>query len=164
MMPATKTCTLVFLRQDDQILLAMKKRGFGSGLWNGAGGKLDPGETFEQALVRESQEEIGVTPLNWEKVAIHDFVMDSNSTTAKPWHMHVHAYLCDRWEGEPHESEEMAPRWFTLADIPYDDMWQDDIVWLPLVLRGKKLTGTFIFDTDNNMTAGRFNLVETLPN
>jgi NADH pyrophosphatase NudC (nudix superfamily) len=65
--------TLLFLQKDDQILLAMKKRGFGSDRYNGVGGKLEPGETIEQALIRECQEEIEVTPLSYRKVAEHDF-------------------------------------------------------------------------------------------
>ena len=153
-----KVCTLLFLRRDDEILLAMKKRGFGAGWWNGVGGKIEPGESEEQALVRECQEEIGVTPLEFEKVAAHDFKFQDDATTD----MQVHAYLCSKWQGEPGESEEMAPKWFKLADIPYDDMWQDDIVWLPLVLRGKKLRASFTFGTDDNMLAARLELTGKL--
>ncbi len=156
-MPADKHCTLIFLRRDDEILLAMKKRGFGANRWNGIGGKIDKGETVEQALVRETEEEILVTPLSWTKVAIHDFVMDAD--TSEPWHMHVHAYICTEWTGQPTETEEMAPQWFKLADIPYDDMWQDDIIWLPLVLRGKKLQCTFDFDKHDNMTSAKLDIV-----
>lgn len=36
-------CTLLFLKKNRQLLLAMKKRGFGAGKWNGVGGKLEPG-------------------------------------------------------------------------------------------------------------------------
>lgn len=124
----------------------MKKRGFGAGRWNGVGGKIEPGETEVQALVRECQEEIGVTPLEYEKVAAHDFTFPDGTTD-----MQVHAYISHKWQGEPVESEEMAPQWFKIADIPYNDMWQDDIVWLPLVLKGKKLTAEFAFDTDDRM-------------
>ncbi|MEJ0073651.1 MAG: NUDIX domain-containing protein [Candidatus Saccharibacteria bacterium] len=67
-----KETTLLLLRRNDEVLLAMKKRGFGAGRWNGVGGKLDPGETVEQALVRECQEEIGVTPTEYHRVAEHD--------------------------------------------------------------------------------------------
>ncbi|HET6924778.1 MAG TPA: NUDIX domain-containing protein, partial [Candidatus Saccharimonadales bacterium] len=69
-----KVCTLALLVRNDSILLAMKKRGFGQGLWNGAGGKVEAGETIEQAMIRECQEEISVTPTTFEKVAVHDFV------------------------------------------------------------------------------------------
>lgn len=143
-----KNCTLLFLRKDDQILLAMKKRGFGSGRYNGVGGKIEPGETIEQALIRECQEEIKVTPLKYHKIAEHDF---TQLESEKPWRMYVHAYFCDEWEGEPVETEEMAPEWFKVDAIPYDAMWQDDIFWLPLVLKGKKLFGNFTFDEQENM-------------
>ncbi|HET8709384.1 MAG TPA: 8-oxo-dGTP diphosphatase [Candidatus Saccharimonadales bacterium] len=149
-----KVCTLLFLLKDDEILLAMKKRGFGEGRWNGVGGKIEPGETEEQALVRECQEEIGVTPLEYEKVATHDFKFPDGTTD-----MQVHAYLSRKWRGTPVETEEMAPQWFKTADIPYDDMWQDDIVWLPLVLRGKKLHTTFTFDEADDMQAAELHLL-----
>lgn len=138
--------TLLFLVRDDEILLAMKKRGFGANRWNGVGGKLDEGETIEQALVRECQEEIGVTPLTHKKVAIHDFVFVDGSEG-----MQTHVFMCDRWQNEPVETEEMAPQWFKISEIPYDEMWQDDRYWLPDVLGGKKLHTRFAFDDQDNM-------------
>lgn len=140
--------TLLFLVRDGQILLAMKKRGFGAGNWNGVGGKLEPGETVEQALVRECREEVGVTPLSWRKVAEHDFVQDA---TTEPWHMFVYAYITEQWEGEPTETEEMRPQWFSINEIPYSSMWDDDIYWLGRVLSGEQLRGEFTFDQNNKM-------------
>lgn len=140
--------TLLFLVKDDQILLAMKKRGFGAGKWNGVGGKLEANESVEDALVRECQEEIGVTPLSWQKVAELDFVQDS---TTEPWHMYVHAYITSDWTGEPTESEEMRPEWYPIDSIPYDDMWDDDRFWLKRALDGEKLYGEFTFDEQDKM-------------
>ena len=51
-MKEEKDYTLLFVRKDDEILLGMKKRGFGTGKWNGFGGKIEAGETIEQAAVR----------------------------------------------------------------------------------------------------------------
>jgi mutator protein MutT len=147
----------VFLRRNDEILLAMKKRGFGEDRWNGIGGKIEPNETEEQALIRETQEEITVTPRKYNKIAVLDFAFPDGTVD-----MQGHVYFCDKWDGEPAETEEMAPQWFKIKDIPYDEMWQDDIVWLPQVLKGKKLTANFTFDHDDNMTAAQFEFKDTI--
>lgn len=150
--------TLLIARRGDEVLLAMKKRGFGKGKWNGVGGKLEPGETIEQALVREAREEVGILPMKYEKVAELDFIQDAD--TPDPWHMYVYAYLCNEWEGEPAESEEMAPKWFKTDKIPYTDMWDDDQYWLPQVLAGEKVTGSFTFDADDRMMAHDIRIVD----
>lgn len=156
-----KVCTLLFLRKEDEILLAMKKRGFGANRFNGVGGKIEPGETIEQALVRECQEEINVTPLKYKKVAEHDFIGKSEDDS--PWRMYVHVYFCNTWQGEPSETEEMKPEWFKLQDIPYKNMWQDDIFWLPKVLEGNKIFGIFTFDEKDNMLSHDVEKVDKLP-
>lgn len=160
-MSQDKYCSLLFLRRDDQILLAMKKRGFGSDRYNGVGGKIEPGETVEQAMIRECQEEIMVTPTAYEKVAEQDFYMDTD--TDAPWHLYVHVYIGTEWEGTPEETEEMAPEWFAIKDIPYDRMWEDDQYWLPLLLDGKKIVGDYSFLLDESMTEYTITEVETLP-
>jgi len=136
----TKVLSLLFLRKDDEILLAMKKRGFGEGRWNGVGGKVEAGESIEEAMIRETSEEIGVIPTIYEKVG--DIRFDE-FFKGEPTLMHVHIFTASEWTGEPIESEEMAPKWFSTEDIPYKDMWSDDPYWLPLVLDGKKISADF---------------------
>lgn len=140
--------TIALLRRGDEILLAMKKRGFGTGKWNGAGGKVEPGETVEQGMIRECQEELSVTPTAYEKVAYIDFILAAD--THHPWHQYAHIYIVTEWTGEPVETEEMSPLWFHKTYIPYADMWDDDAHWLPLVLAGKRITGRFTFDSSEH--------------
>lgn len=139
-----KVLTLAFLLKDDAICLAMKKRGFGEGNWNGYGGKVEEGETVTAAAVREINEESGVTvdERDLEEVALVDFHFEDGK------HLHVHTYFTRAWEGEPVETEEMRPRWYAFDAIPYDLMWADDIHWLPRALKGEKLRGTVYFNAD----------------
>jgi 8-oxo-dGTP diphosphatase/2-hydroxy-dATP diphosphatase len=55
-----KQYTNAFVVIGDKILLGMKKRGIGEGMWNGFGGKPEPGETILQAAYRELKEECGI--------------------------------------------------------------------------------------------------------
>jgi 8-oxo-dGTP diphosphatase len=153
-----KQSTLIFLRYKDQILLAMKKRDFGKGKLNGAGGKINPDETIEEALIRECIEEIGVTPLKYHKVAENEFSWPDEKGREAGFFTHV--YLCDAWHGVLQETDEMAPEWFSINNIPYDKMWQDDILWLPKVLAGKKVTCSFTFDKNYVMLS---HVVEIVP-
>ncbi|HET7630349.1 MAG TPA: 8-oxo-dGTP diphosphatase [Candidatus Saccharimonadales bacterium] len=160
MNPKQSVCTLIFLKKADQILLAEKKRGFGQGLLNGIGGKIEAGETIEQALLRETNEEITVTPMNYWKVAEHSFIQDADTD---PWKIYMHVYLCDEWHGQPQETDEMAPEWFNIQDIPYARMWADDEFWLPQVLAGQRVYGEFTFDENDKLISHDVQVVETLP-
>ena len=146
-----RNCTLLFLikRNEgkiEEICLAMKKKGFGVGRWNGVGGKVEEGETIEEAAIRETFEEINVKVLDLKKVAELDFIFSKKTE----WNQKVFAFLSEKWEGEPTESEEMDPEWFSVKDIPFDLMWPDDIFWLPKVLENNLLKAQFTFG-DNDI-------------
>ncbi len=132
--------TLVFFIKDDQILLGYKKRGFGAGRWNGFGGKVEKGESIEEAAKREAVEECGLSIKRLEKRAIHTFSFEGNADV-----LEVHTFWVKSWEGEPVETEEMKPQWFHFDAIPYDSMWPDDKLWLPQFLGGKCLKTAFLF-------------------
>jgi mutator protein MutT len=137
-----KIVTLLFLLRDDKILQAMKKRGFGAGKWNGPGGKAESGESAAQAAIRECQEEIGVTPLTPKLVGKIKFYEKND---LKFGH-HIHIFMTSKWEGDPTETDEMRPQWFNVKQIPYEEMWADDPLWMPLMLSGKKFEGTLTLD------------------
>lgn len=155
----TKQLTLLFLRRSGEMLLAMKKRGFGEGRWNGVGGKVEADETIEQALIREAQEEINITPTSYEKVA--DITFDELHENERKT-MHVHVFTCTQWIGSPEESEEMRPEWFKITEIPYSQMWSDDQHWLPLVIQDKKVIATFKLNDQNEVVDYNVKTVENL--
>lgn len=137
--------TLVFLRRDEELLLAMKKRSYGKDKWNGIGGKLEDNETIEAAAIRETQEEILVTPKELSKRALLSFFIRKDDGSIEP-EMEVHVFATTQWEGEPQETEEMRPQWFKADALPYDNMWPDDTFWLPGMLAGKVQRGEFYFN------------------
>ena len=154
-MKVLRQATICLLRKENKVLLAMKKRGFGVGKWNGVGGKVKEGETVEQAVIRETQEEIGVIPLFLQKAALLDFYFP-DVPTEKDWNQQVIVFTTDKWEGEPTESEEMLPKWFKISGVPYDQMWSDDILWMPKVFSGQKVKAEFIFSGEGELKEHRF--------
>jgi len=145
--------TLVFLIKREKsgkiakILLAMKKRGFGKGRWNGVGGKPETSETIQQCAKREAREEIGVTVGKLQKIGMIRFRFKFK----KVFDQNVYFYLCERWQDKPTESEEMKPRWFKIDKIPYAKMWPDDKFWMPIALKNKKFTGSILFGQDDKI-------------
>lgn len=163
-MEKLRDATLIFLVRKIQgeitdICLAMKRRGFGSGRWNGVGGKVElQDRTIEECAKRETKEEIGVTVMSLRKVAELTFYFLDNPA----WDQLVHVYLCERWDGMPTESSEMKPMWFTVSDIPYFKMWPDDKFWLPNVLKGDQLKGSFKFGENDAIIEKEVNIVDDL--
>jgi 8-oxo-dGTP diphosphatase / 2-hydroxy-dATP diphosphatase len=143
-----KILTLVLVNRGENLLLGMKKRGFGEGRWNGFGGKVEAGETILQAARRELKEEVGIEAGELSKVAILTFSFSSDETLV----LEVHVFRADTFTGEPVETEEMKPQWFPYESVPYDDMWPDDTYWLPKVLENKLVEGLFHFDAPASPT------------
>ena len=140
---AVDLATLLFVVKDEEILLIRKKRGLGAGKINGPGGRLENGETPVEGAVREVQEEVGVTPAKPVKRGELKFqFVDGYS-------IHVHVFTAEDCTGAVRETEEAIPLWTPLDQIPYDEMWADDRIWLPRMLRGEGFLGRFIFDGDD---------------
>lgn len=146
-MRSTTLCFPIDGSPIQRILLGMKKTGFGCGKYNGFGGKIEDNEAALQAAIRELKEECGIEALaeELELVGLLDFIFP-----ACPELDHdVYIYLVKSWKGQSYETSEMRPQWFHTNDIPYEQMWSDDIYWLPKVLAGDKIKGKVIFTDDN---------------
>ena len=151
-----KIFILSFIYTHTQILLGYKKRGFGAGRWNGFGGKVNPGETIELAAKRELEEETSIIASRLEKRGVLTFVFIGD-----PVQLEVHVFRVIAYTGEPIETEEMRPEWYKIAEIPYKDMWDDDIFWLERALTGEKLYGKFTFDENDKMLSHTITAIES---
>jgi 8-oxo-dGTP diphosphatase len=103
------------LLQDNRVLLArrsLRRRAY-PGLWSFPGGHVEPGETLEQALLREAGEEIGIVPVVY---AVCSRIIEPDAT--HPSAPTYHLYAVTQWEGgEPRimDDEHSELRWFDLA-------------------------------------------------
>ena len=139
-----KVLSLVFVFRGDEVLLGMKKRGFGSGRWNGFGGKFDPSvdRTVLDCAVRETREECGLELRDVREIGVLEFTFDPKYERRA---MEVHVFWTDAFGGEPRETEEMRPQWFDCHRVPFEQMWPDDPLWYPYLLRREPFDGRIVF-------------------
>ena len=103
---------------------------------------VDPGETPREGVVRESQEELHITPIDPVEYGTLAFQFVDGLS------LFVHAFRAETYTGTPTETDEAEPHWFAFDAIPYHEMWADDRLWVPLLLEKKRFVGRFLFDGD----------------
>lgn len=140
-------CFLVRGEPYDEVLLGLKKVGFGAGKLVGIGGKIEVGATAVASIIRELREEIHIqaSPNDLQKAGTLTFLFPHKPA----WSQQVQLFRLEKWVGTPRESAEMRPHWFNIKEIPLAKMWQDSRYWLPLMLDGHNVQATFTFAADN---------------
>jgi 8-oxo-dGTP diphosphatase len=133
---------LCFVRREGELLLIRKKRGLGAGKINGPGGRIEAGETAEAAAVRETQEEVGLTPGDLTVAG------DLAFQFADGYSLSCRVFVARAFSGDLRETDEALPFWCGEDRIPFDEMWADDRLWFPLMLTGTAFSGMFVFDGD----------------
>ncbi|ABW00882.1 8-oxo-dGTP diphosphatase [Caldivirga maquilingensis] len=136
--------TLLYIIKNGKVLLIRKKRGLGAGYFNGVGGKVEDNEDVNNAAIRECIEEIGVKPRGLKWMGLLEF-WNYDNNAIESIHF-VHVFTASDYNGEPRESDEAEPLWFNINEIPFNSMWEDDSLWLPLILSGRRIYGRFIFN------------------
>jgi len=116
------TLLLVLDEKNERVLLGKKRRGFGVGLFNGFGGKVEEEDhsVYESAL-RELEEEATIKALDCIEVGriTFDWIDEEDKC---PWLVHV--FRVTKFSGIPEMTEEMIPEWFSYDEIPFDRMWE----------------------------------------
>ncbi len=140
-----KRMTLCCIYDDKRMLLGeIVKESKIKGMFNAFGGKVEEGETVEEAARREILEEAGIIPVEMKKRGVIEFVMqeDGNPFEGNP-NVELHIFSAHEFEGELQASKEMVPHWFLHSEIPFEQMWPDDRYWVPMLLAGKNFKGKF---------------------
>lgn len=136
--------TLMFVVRDSEVLLIEKLRGIGAGKINGPGGKIDPGETPMEGAIRETQEELLITPRNPVKMGELFFAMSDLPD------IHCHVFVARDFDGTPTATDEAIPLWTPIKRLPLELMWQDDQYWLPQILEDERtFIGRFSFEGES---------------
>lgn len=144
-----------YLVKDNEVILGLRKKvslGLGENLIAGIGGKIGDeegleDETPEEALKREVKEEIKVEITKFRKMGRVKFIFPH-----KPkWNQDVLVYVVDEWEGEPKETDPIKPMIYGINQIPFDQMWDDNKYWVPLVLKGEQVNAIFLFDENTKV-------------
>jgi 8-oxo-dGTP diphosphatase len=138
----TEVAVLCFVFRGEEVLLIEKLRGLGAGKVNGPGGRLEPGETPEQAAVRELQEELCITPVDMSRVGRLRFAFVDG------YHLEAWVFRAEGMIGEPTPGPEAIPFWNHVGSIPFERMWSDDKEWFPHLIQRVPFDGRFVFDGD----------------
>ncbi len=145
----TRTCLCLLRRHTTsgpEVLLGLKKSGFGAGKWVGLGGHIEEGEKPEAAAVREVREESGLlVPADSLQ---HMASIEFRFPVRPSWDQTADVFVTSVYQGEAAESDEVAPRWFGEHEIPLGLMWDDAKYWLPLVLAGERVDALITFADD----------------
>jgi 8-oxo-dGTP diphosphatase len=145
----TQTCLCLIRRHSPdgpQVLLGLKKTGFGAGKWVALGGHIEEGEKPDEAAVREVEEESGllVSPDALQHMASIEFRFPARPS----WDQTAEVFMTSVFQGEPADSDEVAPQWFSEDALPLRLMWDDAKYWLPRVLAGEHIDVLVIFADD----------------
>jgi 8-oxo-dGTP diphosphatase len=128
-LPTVLVVAVALIDVDGRVLIAQRPEGKQlAGLWEFPGGKVEPGERPEAALIRELREELGIEVM---ESCLAPFVFASHAYES--FHLLMPLYLCRRWEGTVVAREHSALAWVKpdrLADYPMPPADDPLVAWL----------------------------------
>jgi len=108
---------------------------------------MEPDETPLECVIREVYEETGLTIHNPKLMGETTFYFNNNQEA--DWVVYI--YLATDFSGRLIEGDEGTLKWFSIDEIPYSKLWQDDEYWLPWLLDNKPFIGHFWYDKEEKL-------------
>jgi len=125
----TLVVAVALVDSDDRVLIAQRPEGKAlAGLWEFPGGKVNPGETPEAALIRELREELGI---DVSQNCLAPFAFASHGYDS--FHLLMPLYLCRKWKGFVQPLEGQALSWVRPSKLSEYDMPEADKPLVPLL-------------------------------
>ncbi len=149
-----KLATLCYVRSNGKTLMIYrnkKENDYHEGKWNGLGGKLEPGETPEECVIREIKEEAGLTIKNPK---MHGFITFPLFDGKNDWYVFI--YSTENFEGELIDSPEGKLEWIENEKLFDLNLWGGDEIFIRWMLENKFFSAKFIY---NNGKLDNYNVV-----
>lgn len=128
-MKTVLVAAVTLIDPEGRILLAQRPEGKSmAGLWEFPGGKVEPGETPEEALIRELQEELGI---NTWRSCLAPLTFASHSYES--FHLLMPLFACRKWEGIPQAQEGQTLKWVRAQNLKDFEMPPADIPLIPMI-------------------------------
>jgi 8-oxo-dGTP diphosphatase len=143
-----KVATLGYLRSGGKTLMIhrnKREQDMHKGKWNGLGGKLEPGETPEECIIREIREESGLTIKDPRFKGILVFPRFKTSN----WYVFV--FVAHEYEGELCENEEGYLEWIENDKLKDLNLWDGDYIFLDWLDRDGVFSAKFLYSEEGEL-------------
>lgn len=141
-----KIFTMCIIHKNSYVLLSSRKKGFAKNLWTGYYGSLPEGGPINEYIKDSLLNEVGIKCKNCEKSGILNFHFEEVGNF-----LEMHIFNVRKFSGNIIENKNVKFKWFKKDKIPYDKMWAEDKIWLPMLLEGKKFEGTVYFSNNRRL-------------
>jgi 8-oxo-dGTP diphosphatase len=141
--PKTVPATLCYLRSGGKTLMVHRNKKPGDahkGKWNGLGGKMEPGESPDECVLREMREESGLTLLDPKLRGVLTFPAFRDG---EDWLVFV--YTATKYEGVQGDCPEGTLEWVDDARLKTLPLWEGDRIFLPWLEEDRFFSGKFVY-------------------
>lgn len=160
--PIMRDVVVVYIidKEENKVIFGERKKldRPGKGKRVGIGGGIEADETALQAVFREVIEEVGtsekgdiVFQLNSAEQVGTVYFLFPHKKNSPGYNQRCYVFVSSDYSGTPIETKDIKPEWYPIDQLPVEFMWPDNLLWVPQVLAGQNVNGTFVYDENNKI-------------